>query len=89
MKIKSIAIKNVTFPLFLLSVSLLLITYACAENSEKPSAIANPAARKCVNDGFTLKPVIVNGVTKEYLCVNPQTGEECEVWKYFRDECDL
>jgi putative hemolysin len=53
------------------------------------SALANPAATKCVNDGFILKPVIENGVTSQYLCINPGLGLKCEVWAYFRGECSL
>ncbi|MBF0228521.1 MAG: DUF333 domain-containing protein [Desulfamplus sp.] len=51
--------------------------------------IANPAATRCVNDGYKLEPVIENGVTIEYICINPETGLECEVWRYFRKECQL
>ncbi len=52
-------------------------------------AMANPAAVKCVNDGYKLVPVIKNGVPVESFCVNPENGKECEVWKYFRGECVL
>ncbi|MBF0574293.1 MAG: DUF333 domain-containing protein [Desulfamplus sp.] len=51
--------------------------------------IANPAATRCVNDGYKLEPVIKNGVTVEYICINPETGLECEIWRYFRKECQL
>lgn len=54
----------------------------------KPS-LANPAATRCVNDGYTLEPVIKNGVSVDYMCVNPETGLRCEIWKYFRHECSL
>lgn len=60
------------------------------EKKEKPyQKMANPAASKCVNDGFELKPIMENGVTKEYLCINPATGKKCEVWKYYRGECSV
>ncbi len=51
--------------------------------------ISNPAAARCINDGYKLEPVIKNGVTVEYMCVDPNTGVKCEVWRYFRKECSL
>ena len=51
--------------------------------------IANPAAARCVDDGYQLEPVVENGVSVDSLCVNPETGLKCEVWKYFRNECSL
>lgn len=51
--------------------------------------LPNPAAVKCVDDGFRLEPVIKNGVTVGYHCVDPKTGRECEVWDYFRGDCDF
>ncbi|MBF0467536.1 MAG: DUF333 domain-containing protein [Desulfamplus sp.] len=59
-----------------------------SENNSKPS-MANPAATRCVNNGYTLEPIIENGVNVDYLCVNPETGLKCEIWKYFRQECSL
>ena len=58
-------------------------------NNSNMTKIANPAATRCVDDGYKLEPVIKNGVTVEYICVNPETGPKCEVWRYFRDECSL
>lgn len=52
-------------------------------------AMANPAAVKCVQDGYLLEPVVENGVSVGHLCVNPRTGLQCEIWKYFRNECAL
>lgn len=51
--------------------------------------LANPAATKCVNNGFILQPIIENGVPSQYLCINPGSGLKCEVWAYFRGECSL
>jgi len=59
------------------------------EGNNQKKAIANPAATRCVNDGYTLEPVVENGVSVDCLCVNPETGLKCEVWKYFRNECSL
>ena len=53
------------------------------------SDMANPAAKKCLADGYVLEPVIENGVSVGNLCVNPITGSACDVWEYFRDACEL
>lgn len=58
------------------------------ENNPK-TALANPAATHCVNDGYILEPIVENGVSVDYLCVNPETSLKCEIWKYFRNECTL
>ncbi len=54
-----------------------------------PTAVPNPAAEKCIKDGFELEPIVVNGVPQGYRCVDPITGESCEVWAYYRDQCEL
>lgn len=60
------------------------------ENREAlTSKLANPAAKQCIKDGFKLQPIIEQGVTRGYLCVNPDTGKKCEVWQYYRGECSL
>lgn len=77
---------------------LLLIIFACSpekNNSLTDSqalpakGLANPAAIKCLNDGYSLKPIEENGVSRGYFCVNKETGMKCEIWSYFRKECDL
>ena len=61
-----------------------------ADNSKNDHpSMANPAAVKCINDGYELVPVIKNGVSVQSFCVNPENGKKCEVWKYFRNECRL
>ena len=60
-----------------------------SENVSASSELPNPAARKCINDGFVLKPVLENGIPVKYLCINPETGLKCDVWDYFRNECTL
>ena len=57
--------------------------------SAASSKLVDPAARKCVNDGYILKPVLKNGVPVKHLCINPETGLQCDVWEYFREECSL
>jgi putative hemolysin len=72
---------------------------ACTGSQDEPSKggkademrtmTANPAATKCVNDGYRLEPIMKGGVSIDYLCINPKTGKKCEAWKYFRNECKL
>ncbi|RLC21457.1 MAG: hypothetical protein DRI57_02290 [Deltaproteobacteria bacterium] len=57
--------------------------------NDSVSGVPNPAAQKCVEDGYILEPILENGVPIDSVCVNPDTGRKCEVWKYFRDECSL
>jgi putative hemolysin len=77
---------------------LFLIGFSCspeknnslAESKTSPvKGLANPAAVKCIRDGYELKPIEENGVSKGYFCVNKKTGMKCEIWSYFRGECDL
>ena len=83
-----------------ISVLILAISFAmvlsCSSNEkstvkEKKTehTMANPAAEKCIEDGFELKPMVEHGVPKGYLCVNPETGLQCEIWQYYRGECRI
>ena len=53
------------------------------------SRVADPAVRKCVDDGFSARPVMENGVPKGYVCLNPATGKKCDAWAYYRKTCHL
>lgn len=53
------------------------------------SSMPNPAAEKCIRDGFELEPIVVDGVPRGYRCVDPRTGKSCEVWQYYRNQCEL
>lgn len=53
------------------------------------SDMANPAAKKCLADGYILEPVIENGISVGNLCINPKTDSACDVWEYFRNDCQL
>ncbi|MBF0258340.1 MAG: DUF333 domain-containing protein [Desulfamplus sp.] len=99
LKKQLLSTKQLLYLIFLLSAFIFIV--ACkdnrageykettpSENDSKPS-MANPAATRCVNDGYSLEPIIENGVNVDYLCVNPETGFKCEIWKYFRNECSL
>ncbi len=75
-----------------------LISFACsteknnslADNRPLPTGgLANPAAVKCIRDGYKLEPIKENGVSRKYFCVNKTTGMKCEIWSYFRGECNL
>jgi putative hemolysin len=76
---------------------LILVAWACialsgcaaaSESAEKPAIrTANPAINKCLAQGWEVQPHIVNGVPKEYICIDPKSGRRCEAWAYFRGEC--
>ena len=78
---------------------LFLHSFACSQEENRSltdssramptRGTANPAAAKCIKDGHTIKPIEGNGAPTGYLCVNKKTGMTCEIWSYFRGECDL
>jgi putative hemolysin len=56
----------------------------------KKVAIANPAAEKCVQDGYTQELLWSSeDVPTGALCVSNKTGQKCEEWAYFRGDCKL
>jgi len=74
------------------------LTAACSDREHAPAPhrqveraqIPNPAARKCLEDGYALEPVRdADGVPVDHHCVDATTGKRCEVWEYFRGECRL
>lgn len=74
------------FIAIILNTALVTAFTGCGGTS---SSMPNPAAEKCIRDGFELKPIIVNGVPRGYRCVDPRSGKSCEVWEYYRNRCDL
>lgn len=69
---------------------------AASEHDPVPQAqtqrpqIPNPAAQKCVEDGYQLEPVLdKGGVPIDHDCVDKGSGKRCEVWQYFRGTCRL
>ena len=50
---------------------------------------ANPAVKKCLEDGYVVEPVMENGVPVDHRCINPETGRACGVWEYYRKDCTL
>ena len=56
-----------------------------ASNSSNPTAIANPASVKCVQDGGADK-IVMGPNGEEGLCLFPD-GTVCEEWAYMRGEC--
>jgi putative hemolysin len=64
--------------------------HAAAQSQAEPPKLANPAARKCLEDGYQLEPVLdANGVPIDHDCVDKATGKRCKVWDYFRGSCRL
>jgi putative hemolysin len=52
--------------------------------------LANPASRKCVDDGYVLQPIMgQEGTVSDYNCVDRKTGASCPEWDYFRGTCTL
>ncbi|GEM_PF-3649643 len=68
-------------------------TSACSgsekKNNKDTITLANPASVKCLKDGYKLKTMTINGVPGSSVCFNPRTGKQCEIWQYFRGECNL
>lgn len=53
-------------------------------------AIANPAAEKCVQDGYTQELLLSSeGMPIKALCVNKEAKQKCEEWAYFTSICKL
>ena len=53
------------------------------------SGLANPADRKCAEQGYRVEYVRRDGVRIRSLCVNDETGAKCETWAWVREECSL
>ncbi|MFP4118479.1 MAG: DUF333 domain-containing protein [Candidatus Woesearchaeota archaeon] len=75
-----------------LALVALLVMAGCSEVADEPPSedsktrIANPAAKKCVDDGNEY--LIENGSDGGQVgyCVLSD-GTKCEAWSYFRGEC--
>lgn len=90
--------KILNYWIFIIAVLLSFPIVACRESSntqvpakktDAATALANPAAVKCINDGFVLEPALRDGVAIYYICKNLKNGKKCEAWKYFQEECSL
>lgn len=74
-----------------------LFVVACAGTEHAPAPqspaahpqMPNPAARKCLEDGYELEPVLADGVPIDHDCVDKTSGKRCKVWDYFRGNCRL
>jgi putative hemolysin len=65
---------------------------ACTGADPQPGhrQIADPAARKCVADGYHLEPVrAADGLPIAHDCVEQSSGKRCDAWDYFRGDCRL
>ncbi len=80
------------------SVTWLLVVAACvgcttttvdAGAKGSAPALPNPAAVKCLADGYQLVPIYENGVPVGSWCVDPKSGARCDSWEYYRGECAL
>ncbi|MCA1794522.1 MAG: hypothetical protein LC660_11775 [Desulfobacteraceae bacterium] len=60
-----------------------------SETTAPVSRPANPAVKKCLEDGYIVEPVMENGVPVDHRCINPETDRACGVWEYYRKDCAL
>jgi len=75
----------------------LLFAQGCDSKNLLPSttpqtkvAIANPAAEKCVQDGYAQELLFSpEGMPIKALCVNKEAKQKCDEWAYFRGDCKL
>ena len=78
-------------------VPVVVITMGCVNQDLAPASDttavrarpANPAVKKCLENGFVVEPVMENGVPVDHRCINPETGRACGVWEYYRKDCAL
>ncbi|WP_150047315.1 MULTISPECIES: hypothetical protein [Methylomonas] len=73
---------------------VLLLLSACSAPpyAAQPAAaqrMPNPAVQKCLADGWKTEAVMRNGVPIDTWCLNPDTGQRCLAWDYFRGQCKL
>jgi putative hemolysin len=69
---------------------VLLVAVTGADRRREPAQGPNPAARKCLDDGYELEPVrAADGLPIDHDCVDKRTGKRCDVWDYFRGSCRL
>lgn len=74
---------------FRLVVGLAVVTMVpgCRAERAPGAGLPNPAVAKCRDDGWRTEPLLVNGIPSGYVCIAPGSGERCEAWSYFRNEC--
>ena len=74
---------------------MLVLISACSQmsinedTSDNIEKLANLAHEKCIVDGYQIRTLYENGVPIAAKCINPSTGKECEIWDYFRGDCEL
>ena len=86
MNVKSFALASAI--VLVIGVFLAGCTDDCSDTEcEADTEMANPAAVKCLVDGYELVPTETDNGTRT-MCVTPEGGE-CEEWDYFRGECEL
>lgn len=75
---------------FIVLISLIFLTACATSKQEKGvTSVANPAAVKCIKDGYELHPIKQNGIEVSSICLNKQNEKKCKSWKYYRGECSL
>ena len=87
-----ISTKNLWLPILVATVFIFVTLFPVAakrESEQKVLSLANPAAVRCIDDGYQLKPVVKNGIQVGNMCVDLITGKQCEVWDYYHELCRL
>jgi putative hemolysin len=84
--------RGYSYELRLAAGAMSLLLGACASAATQPEhgqniKLPNPAVAKCIADGWRTEPVLSNGVPTGTVCVDPESGQRCEAWAYFRGEC--
>ena len=68
------------------------ISLGCVAVSEQPKVekAANPAALKCIEDGYEIQEIVMQDkVIPELICVNTLNNKQCKLWAYYHDQCIL
>jgi putative hemolysin len=80
----------VLFALLILSFSALVfvLNSIVVDSEESNYKLANPAAVYCTENGFKYD-IRANDLGQYGVCINPQTGAECDEWSLYNRECEL
>lgn len=84
-----------------LSLAILLISIGCsAMHAEHPkdrvskvkkdkSSMPDVSIQRCLDDGYKVVEITKGGIPVRYLCTDPETGQKCAAWAYYRGSCRL
>lgn len=55
-------------------------------NLQEKVSLANPASKKCVDDGYTSKIITEEDGSQYGICIS-EDGQECDEWDYYNGDC--